>query len=172
MSRDDAAAEKIRPRAASPSRGRPTRSAQFRGATHTATNHDMRLDYDLAKACALLAVSASPHSSDLKMSALGQKRTCAAHKLMSATCLKRTCSPTPHDILRRWRRKPNRRILAPMAHLRVTCLCGAIYEVIENESPLKDRWPSKCVLCDRELFPPDKAIGQVRLVWRPDEDRE
>ena len=23
-----------------------------------------------------------------------------------------------------------------------------------------------------ELFPPDKAIGQARLVWRPDEDRE
>ena len=56
-----------------------------------------------------------------------------------------------------------------MAHLRVACLCGAIYEVIENESPLKDQWPSKCVLCDRELFPPGKAIGQVRLVWRPDE---
>ena len=59
-----------------------------------------------------------------------------------------------------------------MARLRVTCLCGAIYEVIGNQSPLKDQWPSKCVLCDRELFPPDKAIGQVRLVWRLDEDRE
>ena len=60
-----------------------------------------------------------------------------------------------------------------MAHLRVTCLCGAIYEVIENEGPLKDQRPSKCVLCDGELFPPDRnTVRQVRLVWRPDGDRE
>ncbi|MGA9819601.1 MAG: hypothetical protein WBQ54_22130, partial [Pseudolabrys sp.] len=47
--------------------------------------------------------------------------------------------PTPHDI-----QSPplaadteQAHIGAPMPHLRVTCLCGAIYEVIENERPLK-----------------------------------
>ena len=54
------------------------------------------------------------------------------------------------------------RIFAPMAHLRVTCLCGAIYEAIENEGPLKDQRPSKCVLCDRELFPPDSGFALHR----------
>jgi hypothetical protein len=49
-----------------------------------------------------------------------------------------------------------------MAHLRVTCLCGAIYEAIENEGPLKDQRPSKCVLCDRELFPPDSGFALHR----------
>ena len=53
-----------------------------------------------------------------------------------------------------------------VANFRVNCVCGAIYDVIEAGGYSKD------VLCDRELFLPDKAIGQVRLVWRPDEDRE
>jgi hypothetical protein len=106
--------------------------------------------------------------------ALPPQLTLRPRKPMFASCQKRACLPTPHDI-----QSPplaaqteQAHIGAPMAHLRVTCLCGAIYEVIGNESPLKDQWPSKCVLCDRELFPPDKAIGQVRLVWRLDEDRE
>ena len=58
---------------------------------------------------------------------------------MFASCQKRACLPTPHDI-----QSPplaadteQAHIGAPMAHLRVTCLCGAIYEVIENERPLK-----------------------------------
>ena len=59
-----------------------------------------------------------------------------------------------------------------VANFRVNCVCGAIYDVIEAGGYSKDQSPSKCVLCDRELFLPDKAIGQVRLVWRPDEDRE
>jgi hypothetical protein len=60
-----------------------------------------------------------------------------------------------------------------MAKLRVTCTCGAIYEMIESKGFSKDPRPSKCVLCDREVFPPDReTVGQLHLVWRPDEDRE
>jgi len=60
-----------------------------------------------------------------------------------------------------------------MANLRVNCVCGAIYEAIQNEGRPKDPRPTKCVLCDRELFPPDKKnVSQLRLIWRPDEDRE
>jgi hypothetical protein len=67
---------------------------------------------------------------------------------------------------------PNERIFA-MANLRVTCTCGAIYEVIETKGPSKDQRPSKCVLCDREVFLPDtENVGQLHLVWRPNEDRE
>jgi hypothetical protein len=45
-----------------------------------------------------------------------------------------------------------------MANLGVTCTCGAIYEVIESKGSSKDQRPSKCVLCDREVFPPDKKM--------------
>jgi hypothetical protein len=54
-----------------------------------------------------------------------------------------------------------------VANFRVNCVCGAIYDVIEASGYAKDQRPSKCVVCNRELFPPDKAIGQMRLVWRP-----
>jgi len=67
---------------------------------------------------------------------------------------------------------PNECIFA-MANLRVTCTCGAIYEVIETKGRPRDRRPPKCVLCDREVFSPDREyVGQLHLVWRPDEDRE
>jgi hypothetical protein len=46
-----------------------------------------------------------------------------------------------------------------VANFRVNCVCGAIYDVIEASGYSKDHRSSKCVLCDRELFPPDKAIG-------------
>jgi hypothetical protein len=66
---------------------------------------------------------------------------------------------------------PNERIFA-MANLRVTCTCGAIYEVIDTKGS-KDQRPAKCVLCGKEVFPPDRQnVGQLHLVWRPDEDRE
>jgi hypothetical protein len=65
------------------------------------------------------------------------------------------------------------RIFTPMADVRVTCTCGAIYEVIKTEGPSRDQRPFKCVLCDRELFAWEgDNVGQLRLVWRPDEDRE
>ena len=37
-----------------------------------------------------------------------------------------------------------------MVNLRVTCDCGAIYEVIETKGPSRESRPAKCVLCDRE----------------------
>jgi hypothetical protein len=66
---------------------------------------------------------------------------------------------------------PNGSMFAPMANLRVTCICGAIYEVIETKGPSRTR-PAKCVLCDREMFAWKGDNGQLRLIWRPDEDRE
>jgi hypothetical protein len=45
-----------------------------------------------------------------------------------------------------------------VANFRVNCVCGAIYDVIEASGYSKEQWPSKCVLCDRELFPPGKAL--------------
>jgi hypothetical protein len=59
---------------------------------------------------------------------------------------------------------PNERISA-MANLRVMCTCGAIYEVIESKDPPKDQRPSKCVMCDREVFPPDTNIW--KRFWAP-----
>ncbi|HYC15934.1 MAG TPA: hypothetical protein VEC94_01895 [Pseudolabrys sp.] len=60
-----------------------------------------------------------------------------------------------------------------MANLRVTCICGAIYEVIETKGPSKEPQLFKCVLCNKELFARDgHNAGQLRLIWRPDEDRE
>jgi hypothetical protein len=54
----------------------------------------------------------------------------------------------------------------------LTCKCGAIYEVTENEVPFKGRHvPAKCVLCESELT----WIGrnpQFHLIKEPDQDRE
>lgn len=67
----------------------------------------------------------------------------------------------------------NGRIFTRMANLRATCICGAIYEVIESKDPSKEPQPFKCVLCDRKLFAREGyQVGQLRLIWRPDEDRE
>jgi len=64
-------------------------------------------------------------------------------------------------------------VFAPMANLRVTCDCGAIYEVIETKGPSRESRPAKCVLCDREMFAWEgDNVGQLHLIWRPDEDRE
>jgi hypothetical protein len=47
-----------------------------------------------------------------------------------------------------------------MANLRVTRTCGAICETKGS----KDQRPGKCVLCDREVFPPDREnVGQLHL---------
>ena len=69
--------------------------------------------------------------------------------------------------------QPNGSMSAPMADLRVTCICGAIYEVIETKGPSRESRPAKCVLCDREMFAWEgDNVGQLRLIWRPDEERE
>jgi hypothetical protein len=54
----------------------------------------------------------------------------------------------------------------------LTCRCGTIYEVTENEVPFKgpDSSP-KCVVCESDLT----WIGpnpQFHLVKQPDQDRE
>jgi len=60
-----------------------------------------------------------------------------------------------------------------MTKVKVTCACGAIYEVIETKGPSRDPTPFKCVLCQKELFALDRDnVGQLRLIWRPDPDRE
>ena len=60
-----------------------------------------------------------------------------------------------------------------MPGAKVTCSCGAIYEVIETKGPPRDAQPFKCVLCGRELRARERAdVGRLRLVWRPDGDRE
>jgi hypothetical protein len=55
----------------------------------------------------------------------------------------------------------------------LTCNCGAIYEVIENEIPLEDpdSETPKCASCGSEL----RWIGphpQFHLVKHPEQDRE
>jgi hypothetical protein len=55
---------------------------------------------------------------------------------------------------------------------RLTCKCGAIYEVTENEVPFKGPENSpNCLVCERELT----WIGpnpQFHLIQHPDQDRE
>lgn len=42
-----------------------------------------------------------------------------------------------------------------------------------NWPPQVEARPSKCVLCDRELWAREEInVGQIRLIWHPDEDRE
>jgi hypothetical protein len=60
-----------------------------------------------------------------------------------------------------------------MTNVKVTCACGAIYEVIETKGPSRDPAPFECVLCQKELFAWEgDNVGQLRLIWRPDSDRE
>ena len=63
--------------------------------------------------------------------------------------------------------------ICTMPGANVTCTCGAIYEVIKTKGPSRDAQPFKCCLCDRELFAWEgDNVGQFRLIWRPDGDRE
>ena len=39
-----------------------------------------------------------------------------------------------------------------MTNVKVTCDCGAIYEMIETEGSSRESKPFKCVLCEKELF--------------------
>ena len=56
-----------------------------------------------------------------------------------------------------------------MTNVKVTCDCGAIYEMIETEGSSRESKPFKCVLCEKELFTWEGAnVGQFCLVWRPE----
>ena len=107
------------------------------------------------------------------MSALGKKQTFRSAIAMSALLPKRSCAGgNPLTSSRCWLILAKRRrdvkfdLLAvhaerahPMvANFRVNCVCGAIYDVIEARGPTKDQRPSKRVLCDRELFRPEKLL--------------
>ena len=59
-----------------------------------------------------------------------------------------------------------------MANVKVTCNCGAIYEVIETKGPSRDPHPFKCVLCEKELIAWEGTnVGQFHLAARPEADR-
>jgi hypothetical protein len=45
-----------------------------------------------------------------------------------------------------------------VANFGVNCVCGAIYDVIEASGYSKNQRPSKCALCDRELFHRTKLL--------------
>ena len=56
----------------------------------------------------------------------------------------------------------------------VTCKCGAVFEVIETTGPSRDRDDLvTCGVCKKELFSwSGSNVGQLRLVSRPESDRE
>ena len=63
--------------------------------------------------------------------------------------------------------------ICAMGDVKLTCKCGAIYEVIETKGPSRDPHPFTCVLCEKELFAWEGInVGQFRLVARPEADRE
>ena len=55
-----------------------------------------------------------------------------------------------------------------------SCGCGARYEVIPTEGPSRAADDLlKCAVCARELFSwSGSNVGQLRLVSRPETDRE
>jgi hypothetical protein len=54
----------------------------------------------------------------------------------------------------------------------LTCKCGAIYEVTENEVPFRGpERPPKCVLCESDLIW-SGPNPQLHLVKHPDQDRD
>ena len=56
----------------------------------------------------------------------------------------------------------------------VTCTCGAVFEVIETKGPSRNRdGMVKCSVCEKEMFDwSGSDVGQLRLVSRPEPDRE
>ena len=56
----------------------------------------------------------------------------------------------------------------------VTCTCGAVFEVIETKGPSRDDDVSvRCTVCGKDLFCwSGSDVGQLRLVSRPQQDRE
>jgi hypothetical protein len=56
----------------------------------------------------------------------------------------------------------------------VTCRCGAVFEVIETKGPMRDHDAAvRCAVCEKELFQwSGSNVGQLRLIKRPETDRE
>jgi hypothetical protein len=56
---------------------------------------------------------------------------------------------------------------------RVTCSCGAIYVPVEPKARTRGPNPFKCLNCGKELISAqDYKVGDLRLVSRPEPDRE
>ena len=54
---------------------------------------------------------------------------------------------------------------------RIACNCGAIYETVPERRP-RDPNPFKCHVCGKELIPGEYRVGELRIVARPEPDRE
>jgi hypothetical protein len=56
----------------------------------------------------------------------------------------------------------------------LSCDCGAIYEVIATKGPSRDHDTAlRCAVCGKDLFSwSGSDVGQLRLVSRPEQDRE
>jgi hypothetical protein len=60
-----------------------------------------------------------------------------------------------------------------MTNVKVTCNCGAIYEVIETKGAVREPNEFKCLLCGKELITwAGSNVGQFHLVAQPELDRE
>jgi hypothetical protein len=54
---------------------------------------------------------------------------------------------------------------------RIACNCGAIYEGVPKRFP-RDPNHFKCLECVKELLSEDYRVGELRIVARPEPDRE
>jgi len=56
--------------------------------------------------------------------------------------------------------------------MQIGCNCGAVYEVIQSDDPIRDQHDLECVLCKAEIPWSGTRSAQLRLVKHPDTDRE
>ena len=61
--------------------------------------------------------------------------------------------------------------ICTMPGAKVTCTCGAIYAVIKTKGPLGCGSLLNAA-CATGNYSHGRNVGQFRLIWRPDEDRE
>jgi hypothetical protein len=54
---------------------------------------------------------------------------------------------------------------------RIACNCGAVYETVPERRP-RDPNPFKCLECGKGLSSGDYRVGDVKIVARPEPDRE
>jgi len=60
-----------------------------------------------------------------------------------------------------------------MDNVKITCSCGAVYEVIETQGPRREPNEFKCLVCEKELFTwAGSNVGQFHLVAQPKPDRD
>jgi hypothetical protein len=54
---------------------------------------------------------------------------------------------------------------------RIACNCGAIYEAAPKRRP-RDPDPFKCLVCGKKVNAGEYRIGELRIVARPEPDRD